>query len=91
MTDFSEPPVLILRKVRSNGIFQNKAQKKLGAGDRPSGGDFVGQSLSAGGGRFGAKIRITLDESEDKSLGESSYNILNMIVSESVGGGLFGL
>ena len=37
------------------------------------------------------KIKIVLDESEDKGVGDIRYNVLNMIVSEADGGGLFGL
>ena len=37
------------------------------------------------------KIKITLDEGEDKDLGDIRYNVLNMIVSESEGNNLFGL
>lgn len=37
------------------------------------------------------KMRIILDESEDKGLGDIRYNVLNMIVSEADGNALFGL
>ena len=37
------------------------------------------------------KIKIVLDESEDKGVGDIRYNVLNLIVSEAAGGGLFGL
>ena len=37
------------------------------------------------------KIRVTLDESEDKTVGDFRYNILNLIVSDGSLNGLFGL
>ena len=37
------------------------------------------------------KIKVTLDESEDKTVGDLRYNILNLIVSDGSSNGLFGL
>ena len=37
------------------------------------------------------KIKIVLDESEDKELGDIRYNILNLMMSDVQGGRLFGL